>query len=96
MVQVGHPLQLSPQIPMARVAGRELELIGSHGMAAADFPMILEMVRVGKLEPESLVERECTYPVRRGRGDTSNGRRVAVGDDDGHQFRGVTTIVYAV
>ena len=26
-------------------AGRELEIIGSHGMAASDFPAILKMVR---------------------------------------------------
>jgi len=38
MIQVGLPLGLQPQIPMARVAGWELELIGSHGMAASDFP----------------------------------------------------------
>ena len=26
-------------------AGREIEIIGSHGMAASDFPAILKMVR---------------------------------------------------
>ena len=44
---------------MARVAGWELELIGSHGIAASDFPAILELVRAGKLNPELLIEREC-------------------------------------
>ena len=28
-----------------RGAGREIEIIGSHGMAASDFPAILKMVR---------------------------------------------------
>ena len=60
MVQVGLPLELRPAIPMARVAGWELELIGSHGMAAADFPAILDMVARGELDPEALVEREVT------------------------------------
>ena len=36
----------------------ELELIGSHGCAAADFPAILELVRRGELRPDKLVERE--------------------------------------
>lgn len=44
MVQVGLPLQVEPNVPMWRVAGRELEIIGSHGMAASDFPAILKMV----------------------------------------------------
>ena len=58
MIQVGLPLGLQPQIPMARVAGWELELIGSHGMAASDFPAILGMVARGELNPEALVARE--------------------------------------
>ena len=60
VVQVGLPLQVTPEIPMARVAGRELELIGSHGMAAAEFPAILKLVEEGKLDPEALIERECS------------------------------------
>jgi alcohol dehydrogenase len=60
MVQIGLPLGDSnaPQIPMARVAGWELELIGSHGCDARDFPAILEMVATGKLDPSALVEKE--------------------------------------
>jgi alcohol dehydrogenase len=60
VVQVGLPLALSPCIPMARVAGWELEIIGSHGCAAADFPSILEMVAKGELQPELLVEAEVS------------------------------------
>lgn len=62
MVQVGLPLGDSnaPQIPMARVAGWELELIGSHGCDAKDFPDILDLVAEGKLNPSALVEREVS------------------------------------
>jgi alcohol dehydrogenase len=62
MVQVGLPLGASnaPQIPMARVAGWELELIGSHGCDAKDFPAILGLVAEGKLNPSALVEREVS------------------------------------
>lgn len=37
---------------MARVIGWELELIGSHGMAAVDYPEMLKMIVDGKLNPE--------------------------------------------
>ena len=61
MVQVGLPLGGSaPEIPMARVAGRELEIVGSHGLAASDMPAILSLVAAGKLDPSRLVERECS------------------------------------
>ena len=40
---------------MARVAGREIEIIGSHGLAASDMPAILDLVTSGKLDPSLLV-----------------------------------------
>ena len=59
MVQVGFPLgEGGPRVPMARVANREVEIIGSHGADAADFPAILQLVVEGKLRPEELVARE--------------------------------------
>lgn len=57
VVQVGLP-HSEPLIPMARVAGWELEIVGSHGMAAADFPHVLQLVAAGKLKPEMLIEQE--------------------------------------
>ena len=61
VVQVGLPLgDPAPSVPMARVAGWELEITGSHGIAASDFPSILQMVVDGKLRPEELVEREVS------------------------------------
>ena len=35
----------------------ELDLLGSHGMAAADYPAMLAMIAAGDLEPQRLVER---------------------------------------
>ena len=59
MVQVGLPLGgRTPEIPMARVANREIEIVGSHGMAAAEFPKVLALVAEGKLKVQELVERE--------------------------------------
>jgi alcohol dehydrogenase len=61
MVQVGLPIgQLKPVVPMGVVAGRELELVGSHGFAAEDLPNLLQMEVEGKLDPARLVEREVT------------------------------------
>ncbi|MEW2162041.1 zinc-dependent alcohol dehydrogenase family protein [Streptomyces sp. NPDC007084] len=56
-VQVGllpSPTEVTP-VPMARVIGLELELLGSHGMAAHAYPAMLELVRAGVLRPDLLV-----------------------------------------
>ena len=50
------PDGLTPE-PMARVIAYELDILGSHGMAAADYPQMLAMVASGALRPELLVER---------------------------------------
>jgi D-arabinose 1-dehydrogenase-like Zn-dependent alcohol dehydrogenase len=42
-------------VPMARVIALELELLGSHGMAAHTYPPMLELVRAGILRPDLLV-----------------------------------------
>ncbi|MFE8986490.1 zinc-dependent alcohol dehydrogenase family protein [Streptomyces collinus] len=42
-------------VPMARVIALELELLGSHGMAAHSYPPMLELVRGGVLRPDLLV-----------------------------------------
>ena len=49
-----------PLVPMGVVAGKELEIIGSHGFAATDLPDLLELVRSDKLNVENLVEREVS------------------------------------
>ena len=55
-VQVGvvpHPAN----VPLHRVMGWELELLGSHGLPAHAYPAMLDLVARGKLEPRRLVTR---------------------------------------
>ncbi|MEU6606639.1 zinc-dependent alcohol dehydrogenase family protein [Streptomyces shenzhenensis] len=42
-------------VPMARVIALELEILGSHGMAAHTYQPMLELVRAGVLRPDRLV-----------------------------------------
>ncbi|MFE0818104.1 zinc-dependent alcohol dehydrogenase family protein [Streptomyces sp. NPDC058794] len=42
-------------VPMARAVALELEILGSHGMAAHTYPPMLELVRGGVLRPDLLV-----------------------------------------
>lgn len=46
-----------PPVPMERVIAYELDLFGSHGMAATDYPGLLDLVRAGRLRPDLLVTR---------------------------------------
>ena len=45
----------STPLPMDQVVGRELELVGSHGMQAHQYDQLLGMVMDGLLEPSKLV-----------------------------------------
>jgi D-arabinose 1-dehydrogenase-like Zn-dependent alcohol dehydrogenase len=56
-VQVGllHGGDATPPLPMDRVIAHELEVHGSHGMAARDYPAMLELVTSGTLRPGLLV-----------------------------------------
>jgi D-arabinose 1-dehydrogenase-like Zn-dependent alcohol dehydrogenase len=58
-VQVGllPPVGGHPRVPMARVIGWELDVLGSHGMAAADYPAMMSLIASGALEPQRLIER---------------------------------------
>lgn len=58
-VQVGllPPVNGHPRMPMDRVIGWELDLLGSHGMAAADYPDMLRLIEDGVLRPQRLIER---------------------------------------
>ena len=55
-VQVGL-LPEPPRVPMHLVVARELELLGSHGMAAHAYPEMLALVEAGRLRPGQLVTR---------------------------------------
>ena len=59
LAQVGllPPVDGHPRVPMAHVIAWELDVLGSHGMAAADYPPMMELIRIGALQPQRLVER---------------------------------------
>lgn len=61
-VQVGLMLadQAKPQVPMSKVIGWELEMLGSHGMQAHRYGAMLDMVQAGKLDPSRLVGRKIS------------------------------------
>ncbi len=44
-------------LPWGAVVARELEVIGSHGMPAVDYPGLLAMISAGRLAPGALVGR---------------------------------------
>jgi len=56
-VQVGLLLgpAFAPPLPMDLVIGRELEIYGSHGMAARDYPAMMAMVADGTLRPGAAI-----------------------------------------
>jgi D-arabinose 1-dehydrogenase-like Zn-dependent alcohol dehydrogenase len=56
-VQVGLLLDGPTPIPMDLVVARELEIFGSHGMAARDYPPMMAMVADGTLRPGLLTGR---------------------------------------
>jgi alcohol dehydrogenase len=59
-VQVGllPPAQGRAEVPMERVIALELEVLGSHGMAAHAYPALLGLIAAGRLDPRPLVTRE--------------------------------------
>lgn len=59
-VQVGLMLgdHSTPAVPMSRVVAYELEILGSHGMAAHRYDVMMPMILSGKLKPELLVGKE--------------------------------------
>jgi alcohol dehydrogenase len=70
------------EIPMARVIAWELDLLGSHGMAARDYPEMLALVASGALKPETLITREV---------DLTDGAK-ALAELDSQPFGGITVI----
>jgi D-arabinose 1-dehydrogenase-like Zn-dependent alcohol dehydrogenase len=56
-VQVGLLLgqHAAPPLPMGAVVAKELEIYGSHGMAARDYPAMLDLVASGAVRPDRLV-----------------------------------------
>jgi D-arabinose 1-dehydrogenase-like Zn-dependent alcohol dehydrogenase len=62
-VQVGLLLgeHAAPPLPMGPVVAKELSIHGSHGMAARDYPAMLDLVLSGAVDPLRLVGR--TVPL---------------------------------
>lgn len=46
-----------PRVPMERAIAWELDVLGSHGMAAADYPEMMALVASGAVRPDLLLER---------------------------------------
>ncbi|MFT4658352.1 MAG: alcohol dehydrogenase [Ilumatobacter sp.] len=61
-VQVGWMLgaDSAPPIPMDLVMGNELEIVGSHGIAAHRYDDMLAMIQSGALEPQRLIAETIT------------------------------------
>jgi alcohol dehydrogenase len=56
-VQVGLMLgdEANPSLPMQRIIMHELEIHGSRGMPATDYPRVLELIATGAVDPGRLV-----------------------------------------
>jgi alcohol dehydrogenase len=56
-IQVGLMLadQRHPAVPMDKVIANELEILGSHGIQAHKYSVLLEMIKAGKVFPEKLI-----------------------------------------
>ena len=52
--------EFQPRLPMELVIGRELELYGSHGLAAADYQPLLGLILAGKLPVGAMVKRKIS------------------------------------
>ena len=77
-VQVGllPPAQGRPAVPMDLVVARELQVLGSHGMAAHTYPALLGLIAAGRLRPQALVSRQLAL-------DEAGAAIAAVGRDPG-------------
>lgn len=85
-VQVGLLLDdaAAAPVPWDLVVGRELQLSGSHGMAAVDYPAMLAMVADGRLDPARLVGSVITL---------DEAGAALAGMDDPSSTRGGMTVV---
>ncbi|MEP6847585.1 MAG: zinc-dependent alcohol dehydrogenase family protein [Acidobacteriota bacterium] len=61
-VQVGimEAGQHKTAIPIEKIIGRELEILGSHGMQAYRYPEMLAMIGSGKLRPDRLIGKKIS------------------------------------
>ena len=61
-IQLGLMLgsESNPKLPMGDVIARELEIFGTHGMAAHEYPAMLSMIADGLLSPDKLIQNLIT------------------------------------
>lgn len=71
-----------PRLPMDLVIAKELEIVGSHGMQAFEYPRMLEMISAGRLDPASLVRQTVNLEQA----------AAALGEPDALRVAGVTVI----
>ncbi len=50
----------NPVVPMSEIIAKELEIIGSHGMQAHKYPLLLSMIGAGKLSPGKLIGKKIS------------------------------------
>ena len=77
-VQVGllPPALGRADVPMERVIALELEVLGSHGMAAHSYPELLGLLAAGRLDPAPLITRRLAL-------DDAGAALAAVGGNPG-------------
>lgn len=73
-----------PKVPMDLVIGSELQVLGSHGMAAHTYPAMMDEIAAGVLRPELLIRDRITL-------DGAPGRLAALGEP-GQGAGGITII----
>ena len=83
-VQVGLLLGGPTPVPMDLVVARELEIYGSHGMAADDYPAMMAMVADGTLRPGLLTGKVT--------GLEDVGRALAAMDEPTGPVAGITVV----
>jgi alcohol dehydrogenase len=59
-VQVGLLAGGPTPLPMDTVIARELEIVGSHGLGAHDYPQMLDMIESRRIDPGLLLDRELS------------------------------------
>ncbi len=75
----------SPPIPMDLVVAHELEILGSHGMAAHEYPEMLSAIASGRIDPQLLVGRTISLAEA----------PAALAEMDTHTHPGMTVIELA-
>ncbi|MDT7787640.1 MAG: hypothetical protein QOF58_6059 [Pseudonocardiales bacterium] len=74
----------APRVDMSRVVAQELQLLGSHGMAASAYPEMLALVAAGRLRPQQLLRERISLEEA--------GPRLAILGEPGAGTGGITVI----